>query len=103
MMYVPEWRPEQGREFVVTGFQVLLQAGVSSSVENANERASLEDSGHETSEESRRTVTRCLLGDQEEEMSCFFSFFFVRCINNIIKAWDEVWALGTGSQDDFPN
>lgn len=60
---------------MVTGFQFLLQAGVSSSVENANERASLEDSGHETSEESRRTVTRCLLGDQEEEMSCFFSFF----------------------------
>lgn len=39
------------------------------------ERASLKNSGHETSEESQRTVTRCLLGDQEEEMSCFFFLF----------------------------
>lgn len=64
----------------------------------------MEDSGQETGGESWRTVMRCLLGDQEE-MSCFFFlfFFFVRCINSIIKAWDEVWALGTGSKDDFPN
>lgn len=25
----------------------------------------------------------------------------MRCINNIIKPWNEVWALGKGSKDDF--
>lgn len=44
-----------------------------------------------------RTVVRRLLGDPEE-MNCVL----VRCINNIIKPWNEVWALGKGSKDDFP-
>lgn len=67
-MYVQGWRPKLEREFVLTGFQLTLEAGVSSSVENE----SMKDSGKKTVGKSWITVMRRLLGDQEE-MSCFFS------------------------------
>lgn len=81
---------------MLADFWLLHKLGVSSFVENEGmwRNEDLKTVGQVLDQLLLRGL---LLGDQEE-LNCFFGDVH----NNIIKPWNEMWALGNGSKDGFP-
>lgn len=82
------------REFVLNDCQLLHEIGVNWFVET---KGVWRIQGMKTVGKLWMNCLRTLIRrSRRDEL-----LFLVRCLNDIIKPWNEVWALAKGSKDDF--